>query len=425
MTLALSASTFAARRYCRLALALTIACTPLYVVRYRIGPLPTTLLESLILVTVALYVVAVVQSGSWRLRRTPIEVPTALMLVAAGIGIGASVDHVGALGQFRAYFLEPIVIFYIALDLLEGERDFRLVAGALIAGATFFAVLNLATWAGALIHHDRIILTDAPEAFGQNPNAAAMFLEPAVAVAGGLALYSSSTRDRIWALAALVFLLASMILTLSRAGLLTLAVLAALTVVTMPQTRLKLILLGGAAAAALVVWRIPYIADRLAHQFDPTYRDSTFEGRVRIWSDTLHMLRDHPIFGAGLRAYTQVVTPYVTDRYNPQLHPHDIWLAMWSELGLLGLVAFAALMTMLLWLGWRGFGRASGFYRAVLWGTSAAFVTLLVHGVFDTPYFKNDLSLEFWIVAALEVAALKIVASPARHDAPQAVATKA
>ena len=54
MTLALSASTFAARRYCRLALALTIACTPLYVVRYRIGPLPTTLLESLILFTIAL-----------------------------------------------------------------------------------------------------------------------------------------------------------------------------------------------------------------------------------------------------------------------------------------------------------------------------------------------------------------------------------
>lgn len=415
MTLALSASTLAARRYCKLALAVTIACTPLYVVRYRVGPLPTTLLETLILVTIALYVVAVVQSGSWRLRRTPIEIPTALFLIAAVIGIGVSVDHVGALGQFRAYFLEPVAIFYIALDLLDGERDFRLVAGALVAGATLFAILNLGVWADMLARHQRIITTDAPEAFGQNPNAAAMFLEPAVAIAGGLALYSDSMKDRRWAVTALVFLLASMVLTLSRAGLLTLAVLALLTVVTMPQTRTKLVLLGGAVVAALVITRVPWVAQRLAHQFDPTYSDSTFEGRLRIWSDTLHMLRDHPIFGAGLRAYTQVVTPYVTQRFNPQLHPHDVWLAMWSELGLLGMLAFAALMVILLWKGWRGFTRASGLYRAVLWGTSAAFVTVLVHGVFDTPYFKNDLSLEFWTVAALEVAALALAAKAARE----------
>jgi O-antigen ligase len=160
---------------------------------------------------------------------------------------------------------------------------------------------------------------------------------------------------------------------------------------------------------------VPWVAQRLANQFDPTSRDSTFEGRLRIWSDTLQMLRDHPIFGAGLRAYTQVVTPYVTQRFNPQLHPHDVWLAMWSELGLLGMLAFAALMAILLWMGWRGFARASGFYRAVLWGTSAAFVTMLVHGVFDTPYLKNDLSLEFWTVAALEVAALAVAAKSARH----------
>jgi O-antigen ligase len=415
MTLALSASSFAARRYCRFTLALTIASTPLYVLRYRIGPLPTTLLETLILITIALYVVAVVQSGSWRLRRTPIEIPTALLMIAAVIAIAVSVDVVGALGQFRAYFLEPVIIFYIAVDLLESERDFRLVMGALIAGATVFAILNLGVWAEMLARHQRIITTDAPEAFDQNPNAAAMFLEPAVALAGGLALYSSSAKDRRWAIAALGFLLASMVLTLSRAGLLTLAVLALVTVITMPQTRAKLVLLGSALVAAVVISRVPWVSQRLANQFDPTYPDSTFEGRLRIWSDSLHMLRDHLTFGAGLRAYTQVVTPYVTGRFNPQLHPHDVWLAMWSELGLLGMLAFATLMAILLWKGWRGFARTSGFHRAVLWGTSAAFITVLVHGIFDTPYFKNDLSLEFWAVAALEVAALGLVTRSARE----------
>ncbi|HKN51841.1 MAG TPA: hypothetical protein VJX66_05030, partial [Amycolatopsis sp.] len=58
--------------------------------------------------------------------------------------------------------------------------------------------------------------------------------------------------------------------------------------------------------------------------------------------------------------------------------------------------------------GWRGFASARGFAKALLWGTSAAFVAIAVHGTFDTPYFKNDLSVEFWIIAALELAALAL-----------------
>jgi O-antigen ligase len=207
-----------------------------------------------------------------------------------------------------------------------------------------------------------------------------------------------------------------MILTLSRGGFLTLTALALAAVITMPQRRVKVALLGGAVLGGLAISQVPYISIRLAHQLDPTYRWNTFEGRLQIWTDTLHMLRDHPIFGAGLRAYTQVMTPYVTPPRIPELYPHDIWLAMWSELGLLGLVAFVVLLAMLLWRGWRGFAAATGFWRPVLWGTAAAFVTIVVHGMVDTPYFKNDLALEFWIFAALEVAAIRIIAADATRN---------
>src|SRR5207302_2537135 len=49
-------------RYCRWSLAATVACMPLYVVRYHVGPFPTTLLETLALITIALYV-------AWRLTQ--------------------------------------------------------------------------------------------------------------------------------------------------------------------------------------------------------------------------------------------------------------------------------------------------------------------------------------------------------------------
>src|SRR5437588_12940649 len=106
--------------------------------------------------------------------------------------------------------------------------------------------------------------------------------------------------------------------------------------------------------------------------------------------------------------------PYVTTPTKlPELYPHNIFLAMWVELGLLGLAAFVVLLGMLLWRGWSSYTRADGLARPLLWGTSASFVAIAVHGMFDTPYFNNDLSVEFWILAALEVAAIMFLVKPA------------
>ncbi len=394
-------------RYSRWALAVTVACMPLFVVRYRIGPIPTTLLENLVLITIALYALGRYQTREWHPARTSLEIPIALLLIAGIVGIAISPDHLGALGIYRAYFIEPVAVFYIAIDLVRTPQQFRVILLGLAIGATIFALMNLGAWAIALAHHQVIQTGDAPEALYTSPNAVAMYLEPPLAIAAGFGLYADNGRDRRIAIACLVFVLAAVVFTLSRAGLLTLTVLALVAIITMPQRRLKLALLGGAVLGAIAVLQIPYIQTRFFRQLDPTYNQNTFEGRLQIWSDTLHMLRDHPILGAGLRAYTQVMAPYVSTHRIPELYPHNVYLAMWSEVGLLGLAAFVALLVMLLWRGWRGFYRAHDFARPLLWGTSAAFVAIAVHGFFDTPYYKNDLAVEFWIVAALEIAALR------------------
>jgi len=394
-------------RYSRWALAVTVACMPLFVVRYRIGPIPTTLLENLVLITIALYALGRYQTREWDPARTSLEIPIALLLIAGIVGIAISPDHLGALGIYRAYFIEPVAVFYIAIDLVRTPQQFRVILLGLAMGATIFALMNLGAWAIALAHHQVIQTGDAPEALYTSPNAVAMYLEPPLAIAAGFGLYADNGRDRRIAIACLVFVLAAVVFTLSRAGLLTLTVLALVAIITMPQRRLKLALLGGAVLGAIAVLQIPYIQTRFFRQLDPTYNQNTFEGRLQIWSDTLHMLRDHPILGAGLRAYTQVMAPYVSTHRIPELYPHNVYLAMWSEVGLLGLAAFVALLVMLLWRGWRGFYRAHDFARPLLWGTSAAFVAIAVHGFFDTPYYKNDLAVEFWIVAALEIAALR------------------
>src|SRR2546429_5347009 len=173
-----------------------------------------------------------------------------------------------------------------------------------------------------------------------------------------------------------------MIATLSRAGLLTLAVLGLVAVITMRRRRLKLALLGTGVVAGIAVLQVPFVSKRLYRQFDPSYPYNTFEGRLQIWSDTLHMLRDHPIFGAGLRAYAIVMRPYVTTpKHIPELYPHNIFLAMWVELGLLGLAAFVVLLGTLLWRGWSAFAAGGGFATAPLLGRSPYFGALTRPGL--------------------------------------------
>jgi len=64
-------------------------------------------------------------------------------------------DHLGALGIYRAYFIEPVVIFYVAVDLMRRPGEFRTVLAGFAAGTTVFAIMNLGAWAIALATHVR------------------------------------------------------------------------------------------------------------------------------------------------------------------------------------------------------------------------------------------------------------------------------
>jgi putative inorganic carbon (HCO3(-)) transporter len=376
---------------------------PLYVVRWHVGPLPTTLLENLILLTGALYVLTLLRHHEPLPRRTPYDIPILFFVIAGVIGIFVAPDHRTALGVFRAYLLEPIAIFYVATAVLRSAADFKpiLVAGA--ASASVFSLIVVVTFVSVLVG-GHLNTSSAPGVFGINPNAVALYLEPIAAVALGFVLFADSRTGRWMASAVLVFVLPALVCTLSRGALLAGAVLAVVAVLSVRDLRLRLGLIGAALIGALALSRVPFVAARLAHQFDP--HQSTLVLRVAIWSFTLRMLRDRPLFGAGISGYQTVMAHYRPRYLHAEPYAHNIFLTTWSELGLLGLAAFVVIFFGLLWRAWRSLGSASEMYRPLLWGIFGAWVVFGIHGLVDSPYWKNDLSLEFWIVAALEVVAI-------------------
>jgi O-antigen ligase len=176
-------------------------------------------------------------------------------------------------------------------------------------------------------------------------------------------------------------------------------------VLTLPSRRWRFAAIGVLATMALVVLEVPLVNHRLSNLAHSVAL------RTSIYTQALHMLSQRPILGAGISGFPVRVAPFRPPHQAIQLYPHDLWLTTWSELGLLGLVSFAVIFFSLLWRGWRALRGAGGIWHPVIWGATAALVLYSVHGLFDSPYWKNDLSVEFWLLAALEVVAIRGSAS--------------
>jgi len=404
-------------RAATLLLAFTVACLPLYVVRFRYGPISTTLLELLVLATIATYLVARWREHSLRLNRTPYDAPILLLLLAGAIAVFVPPDRWHALGLYRAYFVEPIAIFYVAVDLLRRPHETRTVLLGLGIGSSIFAVMNIVAFVVAYAE-GTIVLGSPPTALYTSSPEVAMFLEPPLALAAGFVLFADNRKDRVLALAWMGCLVPELVLTLSRGAYFAIAVLVLVAIIS---NRRRLWLAAGVAAAAtvavLLILQIPLVARRFAGQFNLFDSKTTIRGRLSIFTDTLAMLRDHPILGMGLGGYHYLFRGKI-----PEIYPHDVWLTFWVEVGLLGLIAFAAIYFGLLYRGWRALPRVNGFYRPLLWGVLGGFVLWGVHGLVDSPYWKNDMSLEFWIIAAFEVVAIRNIASARRHSESKRVA---
>ena len=392
-------------RLARWSLYLTAAALPLYVVRWHYGPLPTTLLETLIIITVVLYAVARWSEGMRRPVSTAYDIPIILLLVAGAISVLVASDHRAALGLYRAYFIEPVALFYVAADLLDREEHMQRLVLALAVGSSAFALINLEVFTRAVLAHD-VHVGVAPNALYGNANYVAMYLEPPFALAAGLLLLGHGRRWKLVGAIWLAIVGAALVVMFSKGSYLALAFLAVVAFITVPRWRLPLV--AGVAAAAIALTQIPLLQARLATV------PSSVNGREEVFGAALGMIRDHPVLGLGLGGYT-----FLFRGVQPEAHPHDLWLTFWVELGILGLIAFTVILFGLLWRGWRAWPKTEGFYRPLLWGVLGGLVLWTVHGLIDSPYWKNDMSAEFWILAAIEVAALRAM-SRIRSTLPRA-----
>lgn len=377
---------------------------PTYLIRFRVGPLPSTILELIVLIVIGLGLLRSPSPNTLIQKNKLLATGIALFLIAATISIFASVDIRAAAGEWRAFYIEPILIFFVLSayfkSLAAEKRNTHLqkyILLPLVLSALVTSILCIYQhFTGWLV----------PYAFWANretyrvtgwygfPNAVGLFLAPIIPLSLYLIEKTWKENKKIaWISIATIFTsLLAIIFAKGSGPLIGVAAGIGVLLLCYKKTRLPAIVFGIIASVGIIL--LPP-----THSIKQELFATNYSGQLRrdIWSETFALLKDHPITGAGIASYEERIVPYRGDHWIEVFHhPHNIFLTIWVNTGLLGLIGF---ITILVWF----------FITAIKNNSQTKFVlasmsTIIVMGLVDSPYIKNDLAILFWILPTLILA---------------------
>lgn len=400
-------------------LALTLLLAPTYAVRFNLLGLPTNFLMVWLFLLWVVFIVWILSTGRalhfYNWFRSQLLTAYCLLLTAFFLAGTVSLFVGGfsqeKLGQFIVLFLQPIGTFII-VRFLGSVRNWKLEIGNLLTQAALlfvsvaglYAIIQYLTlwgvptaWWGNTQEPKRAV------AFFLHPNFYALFVTPLLAFL--LPQVVTSDRSQVtgrikssfytrhftlvtcgaWLLGAV-----GLLLSLSRGGWLGLVAAAGVYVLIAGNRKLIATMAAVGAITVLVVAAVPNFRYRVLLPFQG---EKSSVARFSLWRTGWHMVEDSPLLGKGLLGFSNNWTEYNAD---PGLEhypaPHNIFLNFWVDTGLLGLLSFFGLIVLALKRG------LQNRKNQLALGLALACVAIVVHGLVDIPYFKNDLALVFWLL---------------------------
>ncbi len=410
---------------------------PTYLIRFSIGPLPSTILEVMILIVlfIGLFLCHLERSrrGVERSAKSTatllknnklLFIGITLFLLGATISILTSTDTRAALGEWKAFYVEPVLLFLLLTTVIQQYSNStikplinKILFGLLLCGlaTSFFAIYQHFT--GFLVPHafwanQNTFRVTAWYGF---PNAVGLFLAPLFPLAVYLVKkHWDEMKKRIWKnskfqildskflvfVSCILFLITSplaIVFAKSTGSLIGLLAGIGTLLLFNKKTRLPTLALGMVGLITIIFMPNNGVRQELLAE------NRSGQIRLALWKESVEFLKDHPIAGAGLASYSEKITPYHKTVNGEGIeifhHPHNIFLTMWVNLGLMGLMGF---IVILVWFYWTGF-RSTRLTIFLL----SSMTSLLVTGLVDSPYIKNDLSIFFWLLLALMLLATK------------------
>lgn len=389
--------------------------------------------------TAALLWLLTARANSWTLALSPALMPLlALVLIGAASMLWSSSPSTSLEEGLR--LLTYLLLFALALHAMRRAESRSMLATALVLAGAIEAVYVLLQYSFG----DPIFLTAQMagkwQTFGTlgNPNWTGEFLAAAALVSLGrlidLRKAAGNQAARSWSrhltLVALILMLLALAATLARGAWLAFIIGAAAFLITRrrhrnAQLRLKssILPLAITGAAGVVIILLPLLSNQAA--INHLLNLKSARGRIWMWAVTWTMIRDAPWGGHGLGTFGSQFPLYQARAFSREWsapfignasftsYAHNDYLQLWAELGLFGLLAFGALVWIVL-----SRGRVLAGDSVAL-GCWAAVISLLVNAAVAFPlHLPTTLMLFVVFVAVVEGAVSRKTVGPSKSLLP-------
>jgi len=369
---------------------------PFYLIRFGFFGLPTNLLEALtIFIFVAFLFIdlhSFIKQGTNFFRNYFIFlVPIAVIIIGLVIGTAKAGSYEIGLGIIKGWFIIPIMIWFLAnfgVTSGDSDKETRKAFQAYLVSSVIVALFSIGFWIEGKHTYDLRL-----QGFYNSPNYLAMALAPGFLV--GLFSYKYDKNNKYIYIAAIGALSIVIYMTHSVSSWLAIAVSIVVTLLLKKRSYYKLLILSIFIFFSIMIfWQLNQ--SRINQSFEGLER-SSLASRLMIWNASTKIIRSDAnwLWGIGPGNFQE---QYLDNQkyFPPYLewsvpHPHNLFLTFWLSSGIIGFIAFLFIL-----INWFRLILKYEFKTPQVIAVSIM-LYILIHGILDTTYFKNDLAVIFWM----------------------------
>ncbi len=363
--------------------------------------------------------------------KTSINIPV-LSFLLCSLAASFHSDHVeNSLETVAHDYLIYVLIFFCMVNTIHSQEQARRILKAMLITCGLVCAYGLyGYYTGIAIRDGRLVATF------EYHSRIAKYISLLLPIAVCLFLWYKDTMSRLFLALLIILCSFSLVLTMSRTSWIVILI-TMLFVGFAVQKKLLMVIVIGVCALLIFILPSKFIKHaKTVTQVDKFFASKKILGeRLLCWKASIAMIQDHPLLGIGpgkknfrdafqlyggkikeaekqiKKEKTSVQPKEIKTRKKSLVkgveklsHAHNIFLHIWVETGVVGLLAFLWLFVMVLSSAIKSWqSLKSGYEKALVLGITASLISIFLHGLTDSFWKKPDALFLWYIIGILFV----------------------
>lgn len=337
-----------------------------------------------------------------KIRESGFGLALAVFIFVNILSIFGSVSFFLSLEGFFCKLLEGVLFFFIVSKTINSPRRIKWILISIFLSAFIVAIDGVfqAVRGADFLRAYPLWGKEAVRACFNNPNDFAAWLTTMIPLVLSIVYFGKNKEAGIfkrvrvpflWVL--LTLLTWCLILTRSRGG----WIAGILAVVFIGILKDRKIVIGLILVLATLFFSVPL-----------SYRERACSlltaldmSRISLWKEAIDIIKDFPLLGTGPNTYSIVSADYSLNDITKGFYPHNSYLHLAAETGILGLAAFMWFIFSFFKTALKTLKESSGFKSVLLIGLVSAFSAFLFHSFVDTNFYSLQLNILMWFIMGM------------------------